>query len=431
MCTHVWENRSSMTETRDYYCHYAGHGLDRELFCPACGENGPPREKPPAVWLCEACFMDREDSGFNLGDWGVPGYRVREGALRLATIPAIRPADLPPLAKIVPLATPDGSRWLALTETHDLLEMDLATGQMRRICGLAHDPWPIEPEGFLVASAAGDFAVAAPLRNKSAEVVDLASGTATMRVHIHENGVFSATFFRRDEQTLLVCATDWNRLDVFDPGSGKLLTGRELMPYKELREPPPHFLDYFHSNLAVSPGGEWIADDGWMWGGFGVVRTWNLRHWLTRNVWESEDGASVRTDVPREMYNGPLCWVGPDRLAVWGVGDARLLPAVRIFNVASGDEFPPLIGPLGPTQPARAREEARRQRPFGYQGTLAFDEHLFAWSPTGGLSVWDLVDGARVLAAPELRPLAYHHGTGEFLSRDAAGHYRLSKLVSS
>ena len=50
---------------------------------------------------------------------------------------------------------------------------------------------------------------------------------------------------------------------------------------------------YFHGRLAVSPGNTRIAESGWVWGPVGVLASWDLKAWVTDNLWESEDGATL------------------------------------------------------------------------------------------------------------------------------------------
>jgi len=119
---------------------------------------------------------------------------------------------------------------------------------------------------------------------------------------------------------LLIHGTEWNRLDISDARTGVMLTQRNPTSLKQGEVKPPHYLDYFHSQLSVSPGQQFIADNGWVWQPFGVVETWNLRHWLEANVWESEDGDSKKTLCLRDYWDGPLCWIDDNRLVVWGYG---------------------------------------------------------------------------------------------------------------
>ena len=248
-------------------------------------------------------------------------------------------------------------------------------------------------------------------------VVDLASGQVTMRLergNYHtEQCRFPVSFVNLDGRTLLVHATAWNRLDISHPRTGTRLTGRGPTSYEAGEARPTRYLDYFHADLLVSPNGEWIADNGWVWHPVGVVRTWSLRKWVEENVWESEDAPSLRTLCQRSYFWGkPLCWLDDLMLAVWGFGedDDFIIPAVRIFDVATGKEARWFAGP---------------------DGELAFDTYLFASSKEHGTTVWDEKTGERLHSEPELKPECYHPGAKAFISLLSDGGFKISRLVQN
>jgi hypothetical protein len=122
----------------------------------------------------------------------------------------------------------------------------------------------------LHVSPDGRYAAVVAVHGSSGVVIDVERTTITMRLdrgdhHVHACR-FSCAFFRSGGRTLLVHATDANRLEVSDPATGELLTERgPPPPWTGYGTAPPHHLDYFHGALLVSPDGEWIADDGWAW----------------------------------------------------------------------------------------------------------------------------------------------------------------------
>lgn len=171
----------------------------------------------------------------------------------------------------------------------------------------------------------GRFAAVVNTRGRQGAVVDLQTGAVTMRLdrgdYRVEHSNFPAAFAEVDGRTVLVHGTDWNRLDASDPRTGELLTARAFAPYERGGPLPEHYLDYFHGGLAVSPDGRFVADNGWVWSPTGAVVAWDLHRWLRENPWESEDGPSRRPLCWRDYFwDGPLCWVDNDRLAVWGYG---------------------------------------------------------------------------------------------------------------
>ncbi len=119
------------------------------------------------------------------------------------------------------------------------------------------------------------------------------------------------------------------RVNCSRPGAHNLPAGQR----------PPQHLDYFHGALAVSPSGAWIADDGWVWHPYGIVRTWSAEAWLEGNAWESEDGSSVRLLCQRAYYwDKPVCWVGDTALAVTGIGsdDDHIISGVASSTSSPG-----------------------------------------------------------------------------------------------
>lgn len=435
VCAHLRENQSNVSsEAREYYRCFSGRGLDRELVCKVCAEKGTEADIPK-VYFCEECFQEVEENGRRLGDRGVPEYPVRNVGLELVSRSLSPLPDGARVVKIAAVQLATGSHWLALTDRHELLRLEFVAGNIRRVCGVAELGLPTDQELSLIASSTGDFAVVATT-GETGVVVEIASGAVTMKLsrgnYHNEHCRYSAAFFEHDGRTLLVHATDWNRLDVSDPRTGQLLTSRAPTAYKSGEERPAHYLDYFHCGLVVSPDNEWVADNGWVWHPVGVVQMWNLRTWLTANVWESEDGKTKRSDIWREYFwDGPLCWVSNHQIAVWGVGrdDYSLLPAIRVIDVIDGKESTAIVGPFGPSEPTATSGAALRDGKLTDKGVFEFDRYLFAWSPAAGFSVWDIADGARLFEAREFCPLAYNRATQQFFSQDSAGNCRLTKLT--
>ena len=87
---------------------------------------------------------------------------------------------------------------------------------------------------------------------------------------------YSIGFLERNGRVLLVHQTQWNRLDITDLETGKLLTERKII-HRETDEietnkwgtfrkwESMNFIDYFHSLLHVSPDGKHFLSNGWVW----------------------------------------------------------------------------------------------------------------------------------------------------------------------
>ncbi|MER5890249.1 hypothetical protein ABT160_41020 [Streptomyces sp. NPDC001941] len=326
---------------------------------------------------------------------------------------------------VVPVVEGDGERWILATDDA-LVELDTATGSARRITGLA-DVLPEalpgaedEPESaweavfgteagdlVLAADRAGRYVAVAPAGGRYGVVVETATGAVAMeldRGDYHEDVCrFPLAFAEVSGRTVLLHATDWNRMDCSDPATGACLTERGTPEYSEESGPGAHYLDYFFCGLTVSPGGRRVVSDGWCWQPFGLLAIWDLDAWLHDNPWESEDGPSRRTvEFRPSVWDSPLVWLDDDRLAVWGMESSRddmPRPGVRLYDVATGEEldwFPA----------ARAA--------FATDGTL-----LYALGP--GLTVYDTATGRRLLTAPALTTHARHPGTGRLLVVDEEG----------
>jgi hypothetical protein len=286
----------------------------------------------------------------------------------------------------------------------------------------------------LHVSADGEMAAVVNTYGQHGVVLDLTTGEATMRLErdsYHEGiSAFPVAFCVINGRLLLAHGTAWNRLDVSDPRTGELLTRRDSPPYVRGPQKAAHYLDYFHCGLSVSPSQEWIVDNGWCWHPIGEVVAWNLRRWVQENVWESEDGPSRKLLCWRQYFwDGPLCWIDGQTLAVWGYGDddATLIPAVRIFDVASGEELRWFAGPMGGSIIVAGKGEG--QGASESLAALAFDRYLFSFSQDYGTSVWDVEAGEQLLSDATLRPLRYHRGAKQFLTRLSDGTFKMSWLV--
>src|SRR5262249_44448040 len=149
--------------------------------------------------------------------------------------------------------------------------------------------------------------------------------------------------------------TAWNRLDLSDPASGRLLTERGPTSFRRGEERPEHYLDYFHGALYLSPQNRFVLDDGWVWHPVGIPRVWSLERWISDNVWESEIGAARLRLCARDYYwDHGMAWIDDARVAVGGIGDVdiEMIDGARIFDI------PPPGGPDDgrPTERRESRE---------------------------------------------------------------------------
>jgi hypothetical protein len=410
-CTHLLAD-----EDAGYHVRFTGRGTDHGLICAACATAPLPDEALRAV--CGDCMRARLGQVFDsLGVIGRPEVRSRPTALRFEhrehTFPALAGTVL---RALTPFGDQPRSSWLAVDARGGLLRIDLDDGALTHLGSVGAEDLQLSEPLALHASPCGRFAAVVNVSGQKGVVVDLKSGALTMRLdrgtYNEEVCAFSVAFFRSGARTLLVHATDWNRLDVSDPATGELLTPRDIPRWGRGEPRPAHYLDYFHCGLTLSPDGAWLVDDGWVWHPMGMLKSFSLRRWLQENVWESEDGPSVKELRTCDgHWDGPRCFVGDRTLAVWGFGgDASyLVDAVMLHDVESGKLLRWFPGP--------PRGEFNRDGDF-----------LLVSAKDHGTSVWDLETGERLHQDPDLLPGAWHPAARRFLTVLGDGVLRESGL---
>jgi hypothetical protein len=424
VCRHLLE----VTEL-DYVQRFTGRACDYDLICGDCF-HAPESIADQLVGVCDECFREIEHQRTWEGILGAPEVRIAPtGTLRFQheTIDVSALAGVSIIA-MEPIDARNGC-WLAYAESGELIEVDLGQRQAQVVTVV-----PPETVGFegafdktksasfpraakftLRVSARGEFAGLARTYGSSAAIVELGTGRVTQtlkRDGYHSDvSAFPLAFADVEGGVRVIHGSAWNRLDVSDPRTSELLTSREPTGYRRGEPRPPHYLDYFHGQLTVSPDQAWLVDNGWVWAPVGVVATWSLRGWLHGNLWESEDGDSKRRLCWRDYYwDGPLCWVDDTRLAVWGYGrdDEWLVPAVQIFDVVSGERVGWFAGP---------------------KGRLVFDKYLFSTDSKDGTAVWDVGSGERLLVDHGVRPVTYHRGSKWFATLPEGGVIQMSWLA--
>ncbi|MCL2423172.1 MAG: hypothetical protein FWD11_04650 [Micrococcales bacterium] len=160
-------------------------------------------------------------------------------------------------------------------------------------------------------------------------LVDMDSGATVdlTRSDYHADvSSFSVAFVRHAGRTLLVAQTAWNRLDMFDPATGELLSPRTMSIRKvaegyrgadgeriDPRYERTNYVDYFHSLLHVSPSGTALCSNGWVWSPQDYVRAYTTEGFLSG--WET---SGFRADTTGSGYNWdrPCTFVGDDVFVV-------------------------------------------------------------------------------------------------------------------
>jgi hypothetical protein len=334
---------------------------------------------------------------------------VREKTVPIGNQPVNLPRSDHQILDLDPVA---GSyhQWLGLCSQGSIVSIDTRNSTVRAVAQVApipepgHDPW-CDHALFhrLHASHDGEYIAVVNDYGQRGIVAEVATGRVTMELnggdHFPDTVPFSLCFTSYEGQPVLIHRTDWNRLDLSNPATGRLLSDRNPTSYEREEQRPPHYLEYFHGRLYASTDGKWILDDGWIWHPIGVPAVWSLERWLGGNVWESEeDGPSRRELCVRNFWNEAACWLDGRRVVIAGLGDdeGRIVPGARVFEL-SGDTW-------------------RESGAFGGPSGCFFSDgsRLFS-SDQAGLSIWDIEHGVRVGHVPGFAPQRMHPSSHEFI----------------
>jgi len=420
MCWHLRACRDSWI---NYVKWYIGSGLDAELVCVPCAEEREKGLPTEAEYVCEECFdYATTETGDLVGTRGKPGIRFRSEPLNSTLKETALPKEVGTIIDIAPVDHEGRSVWLMLADDGRLIRLDAETREWAQVGGANvpfeadHKPWNSRVlRRRLHASRRGEFAAVVNDYGRYGHVIDLRSGKVTIALdggEYHPETVpFSFSFADVQGRVIAIHRSAWNRLDVSDPSSGELLTQRGATNYRSGEAQPEHYLDYFHGALYVSPGGAHILDDGWVWAPVGIPTAWSLHHWMSDNVWESEDGATKKDlGVCHYYWNRAATWLDERRVAIGGIGDddLEIIPGARIFDVTSPD---------GPSACLRGVSGgAREVTAFaGPAGAFFSDGTWLFSSDEAGLSRWAPEDGARTGHLQNFNPAHHHRSAGELV----------------
>ena len=134
---------------------------------------------------------------------------------------------------------------------------------------------------------------------------------------------YSAGFLERDGHVLLLHQTQWNRLDITDLTTGKLLTEREVV-FRCLDETvttqwgqthkteSKNYIDYFHSLLHVSPDGRHFLSNGWIWQPYD-----NIMYFKTDRFFKEYEPCGKHIAYYRGYaWDRPCAFIGNDMLVI-------------------------------------------------------------------------------------------------------------------
>jgi hypothetical protein len=400
-----------------------GSGLNTEFICIQCAEvreKGLSCEVEP---VCKECF---EYATTEVGDLvragGHPEIQVRAADFDRALKETAIPSEFGRIVDIAPFNQESRSVWLMLAEDGSLLRFDASSGEPE-VLGSIEMPSEVAGEPFreralkrhLHVSSNGEFAAVVNDYGRYGRVVDLQSRKVTLTLdggdYCPETVPFSFAFAYWQEEVVVIHRSAWNRLDVSDASSGRLLSQRAPTEYKRGEEKPRHYLDYFHGALHLSPRGNHILDDGWAWHPVGIPVVWSVDRWLSENAWESEDGASRREICARDGYwDSGIAWLDESTVAIGGIGDdeREMVDGARIFDITSTA-----------SASRRWRSDwlwAREVMTFaGPEGKFFSDGKWLYSSAQSGFARWDLRTGARTGHIERFQPTHHHSAAGELV----------------
>jgi hypothetical protein len=138
---------------------------------------------------------------------------------------------------------------------------------------------------------------------------------------------------------------------------------------------------------------------------------WSVDHWLSKNIWESEDGATGKEICARDSYwDHGIAWLDEETVVIGGIGDddSEMIDGARIFDIASTGR----AGPRWHPDWSWAREASAFAGPAG----RFFSDGKWLYSSTiAGLSKWDLTSGARTGHIENFHPTHHHSSAGELV----------------
>ena len=124
-----------------------------------------------------------------------------------------------------------------------------------------------------------------------------------------EHCSYPVAFYEYKNETYLIHATDWNRLDITNLNTDSLLTER-VVDY----DTKTKYFDYFHSKLYISPNHKNFISNGWIWQPYDTITAYSIKEFLEKY----ELSNKVVEFEPTTGYNWdrPVCWINDELLCV-------------------------------------------------------------------------------------------------------------------
>jgi hypothetical protein len=374
----------------------------------------------PTTEYHDKCIEELEDKG----NWvlqGNPGIVEHFEPFQFTRRKIPLSSSLAPGVLIIQPLPKHATDAIFLNDCGALCRVNLAEGKVHTITTLTNDQ--IRLDGIISMVLSHDHTLAAVTSRSSYQqapfnsgvVIDLKSGQSLISLHCGdyhvEQAPFPVCFIIHDGKTIMVHATDWDRLDVTNPKTGQCLTERDFSSISDNED----FFDQsvgteWCGELAVSPNMQRIATIGWIWHPVGIAFSWSAKDWLEKNVWEADNGASKRSYcIWNYFWHSPFFWYDDSTLCIWGACDLQTnhdIPkdSAVLYNADTEQVIRIFAGPTG--------------------DVFYYDHYLFSGLPDkDGISIWDIETGTLLYKQSEITPIAYHPGTREFIEIEKTGWY--------
>jgi len=155
---------------------------------------------------------------------------------------------------------------------------------------------------------------------------------------------YSVGFLEHNSRVLLICQTQWNRLDIIDAETGENLTEREVY-YRETGQwaengpvyDKKNYMDYFHSRLHVAPDGKHFLSNGWHWHPMGQIYLFETSEFLRAfelGCISTDCDAPYNWDRPCTFISNDTFVIALDDIKKSGIYDEEDLANYEYFQLA-------------------------------------------------------------------------------------------------
>ncbi|WP_444944991.1 hypothetical protein ACJJIK_10410 [Microbulbifer sp. ZKSA006] len=291
----------------------------------------------------------------------------------------------------------DSQSIFILTDKSELIRININTSESNIIANLLNLDLPLSAEFHLYCNDSARYFAVTWRQCRSYEqaaickgtVIDAENGNNILTLsagdYHTEQTPLPVCFLKHQNKTLLVHATDWNRLDITDLETGEIITQRDLdEDLEECDEDDDWVFKEWSGVLKPSPNQTRLATIGWIWHPVGVALSYDLKAWLNGSLWETDKSPNMRSYAIWDYFwDSPFFWIDEQKLCIWGAGDGESTdePANKaaIFD-AESEEL--LLSISGPTDDI-----------FFCDTYLFSGLHNKEQKPIG-LTIWSLEDGA-------------------------------------